>query len=107
MLSRPPPGPVVKGIIFTVQDQEELCKIRVRIANEEEEASAAKMKNAVNHAGEWKGQVTVLKRENTALKGELEVGSLPTSAPIMTRLAPCKILHLFCRQNGKQQSAES
>ena len=47
----------------------------MRVAKEEEKASASKMKDAVDHAGEWKGQVTLLKKENKALKGELEAGS--------------------------------
>ena len=66
-------------IVFIVQDQQQLCDITVRMVRKEEEASANKMRDAVKHAGEWKGQVTVLKKENKALKGELEVGFLLSS----------------------------
>ena len=60
---------------FVVQDQQQLCDIAVRMAREGEEACASKMKGAVQHAGECKGKVHLLKKENQALRDELEVGS--------------------------------
>ena len=59
---------------FVVQDQQQLRDIALQMAREEEENSASKMRDAVQHAGEWKGKVTLLKKENQALRGELEVG---------------------------------
>ena len=57
-----------------MQDQQQLCDIALRIAREEEENSASRMRDAAQHAGEWKGMVTLLKKEIQTLRGELEVG---------------------------------
>ena len=59
---------------FVVQDQQQLYTIALRMAREEEENSASKMRNTIQHAGELKGKVTLLKKEKKALRGELEVG---------------------------------
>ena len=56
-----------------MQDQQQLYNIALRMAREEEENSAGKMRNAIRHAGEQKGKVTLLKKENQALRGELVV----------------------------------